>query len=253
MSRNFFTSFCFLIIATSTLISCSAKDNPTQTNDSLPQPLMAKLDSTAHFYVYKPDTCHIDLVCGERPDTLDNDILFCAEAAFTGKIIDSFYYKNIAGDLVAGGEYHRGYECGANSGGFIFYKDGHWDFLAKNAYQAKLAKDTTVQCAYEQAILIENGIVHRPYLMKPERKEVYRVLCENTDGKLMVVTAKEEIPYAEFVQDLIKELHVRNALYMDMGIGWNYSWYRNDDNTFTPLFPMAKWTQYQTNWLIFRK
>lgn len=253
MSRNFFNTIFFLTIITSTLVSCSAKNTTTQPNDSLPQPLMAQLDSTAHFYVYHPDVYHIDLVCGERPDTMDNEILFCAEAAFTGKIVDSFYYKNIAGDLVAGGEYHRGYECNANSGGFIFYKDGHWEFLAKEAYQTKLANDTTVQCAYEQAILIENGVVHRPYLMKPERKEVYRVLCENTEGKLMVVTGREDTPYAEFVQYLIDELQVKNALYMDMGTGWNFSWYRNIDSTFTTFFPMAKWTPYQTNWLIFKK
>ena len=65
MSRNFFNTIFFLTIITSTLVSCSAKNTTTQPNDSLPQPLMAQLDSTAHFYVYHPDVYHIDLVCGE--------------------------------------------------------------------------------------------------------------------------------------------------------------------------------------------
>lgn len=220
--------------------------------DSLMPPMMAKLDSTAHFYFYHPGTCHLDLITGVRPDTLDKTILFCAEAAFTGKIVDSFYYKNIAGDFVTQGEYHRGYECGANSGGFVYYKDGHWNFFEKSVYQSKL-RDTTIQCAYEQAMLIHEGVVHRPYLMKPSRQEIYRALCETQNGDLMVVTAKADMPYDLFVQGLIRELQVRNALYMDMGKGWNYSWYRNEDGSCTTLFPIQKWTAYQTNWLVVKR
>lgn len=233
------------------LSACTTRDTVPQ--DSLSAPLMATIDSTEHFLFYKPDVYNVNIVCGDRPDTLNNDILFCAEAAFTGKIVDSFYYKNIAGDLVTQGEYHCGYECSANSGGFIFYTDGHWKFLEKEDYQKQLRKDTNIRCAYEQAILIYEGEVHRPYLMKPTREEKYRVLCENDQGELMVVTAKDDIPYAQFVQNLLSELHVRNALYMDMGTGWNYSWYRTTDSTCVSFFPIAKWTQYQTNWLIFER
>lgn len=243
-------SYCFLFLLLSVMAtSCRAGNAP---EDSIPHPMMAKVDSTKHLYFYKPDQYHMDIVCGERPDTLDNNVIFCAEAAFTGKIVDSFYHTNIAGNHVCGGEFHKGYECKANSGGFIFYKDNHWAFLKKADYNAKL-KDTNIQCAYEQAMVVNNGVVYHPYLMKPERQEIYRALCENKDGELMVVTAKEDIAYEKFVQALVSELDVRNALYMDMGIGWNYSWYRTDDSTFTAFFPMAKWTQYQTNWLIFKR
>lgn len=246
------TAYTLLSLLLLSVIICSCQAKTAVPNDSLPSPMNAILDSTKHLYFYKPDNYNIDLVSGERPDTLDMNILFCAEAAFTGKIVDSFYYKNVAGDFVCNGECHCGYECGANSGGFIFYKDGHWAFFPKDVYQKKL-KDTAVRCAYEQALLILDGTIHRPYLMKPERQEVYRALCENDKGELMVVTAKSDIPYAQFVQTLKDELQAVNALYMDMGTGWNYSWYRNEDSTFTKWFPMAKWTQYQTNWLIFKK
>ncbi|MCQ2283720.1 MAG: hypothetical protein MJZ57_02325 [Bacteroidales bacterium] len=245
------TFFCNLIFFLFSVVATNGWAVPLPA-DSLHRPLMATIDSTKHLYFYKPDNYHLDIVCGERPDTLDENVLFCAEAAFTGKIVDSFYYKNIAGDFVTSGELHHGYECKANSGGFIFYKDGHWAFFPKETYHKKL-KDTTVYCAYEQALVIINGVVYHPYIMKPERRETYRALCETQDGELMVVTAKEDIAYEKFVQALVSELDVRNALYMDMGIGWNYSWYRNEDSTFTSYFPMAKWTQYQTNWLVFRR
>lgn len=244
-----FSPYIFVVLMSVMTVSCCAN----ALDDTIPsRPMMATLDSTQHLYFYKPDQYHIDIVSGMRPDTLDNEILFCAEAAFTGKIVDSFYYKNIAGDFVCHGEFHHGYECKANSGGFVYYKDGHWGFYPKNVYQKKL-KDTSVFCGYEQALVIINGMVYHPYIMKPERKETYRALCENMDGELMVVTAKSDLPYEQFVQSLVKELNVQNALYMDMGTGWNYSWYRNEDSTFTSMFPMAKWTQYQTNWLVFKK
>lgn len=239
-----------LLLSLVTLNACRAQDTTQQV--VIPAPMMATVDSTEHLYFYKPDSCNFDLVTGMRPDTLDESILFCAEAAFTGVIVDSFYHKNIAGDHVSEGLFYKGYVCKANKGGFIFYKDRHWNFLDKENYNKHL-KDTAIQCAYEQAMLVSADTVFRPYLMKPTREETYRVLCENHNGELMVVTSKADMPFANFVKALIKELDVKNAVYMDMGKGWNYSWYRNEDGTVTTMFPIEKWTQYQTNWIVVRR
>lgn len=249
-----FSSSCFVLFVLVTLLLGGCKANnegQTRVNDSLPQPMRATLDSTEHLLFYIPQQYDVDLVSGVRPDTLDAQILFCAEAAFTGVIVDSFYHGNIAGNHVCNGQVFEGYECKANKGGFIFYKDHHWDFRIKKDYNAHLY-DEGVQCAYEQALVVFADTIFHPYLMKPTRKETWRVLGEDENGRLMVVTSRDEIPYDTFVHALIDELHLRNALYMDMGIGWNYSWYRNDDATVTSFFPIAKWTQYQTNWLVFR-
>lgn len=231
--------------------SCSAQD--FETCDSMPKPMKAQILASENFYLYVPDTCIIDIVHQYRPDTLDNNIIFCAEAAFTGKIVDTFYYENIAGDWVSHGEYHHGYACEANCGGFIFCNNGRWFFDNKENYQTTLKEDSNICCAYEQAYVIENGVIHQPYLLKnSKRKTYYRALCESKDGQLMIATTKTEIPYYQFVQLLKNELQVRNALYMDMGIGWNYSWYRNEDSSITTLFPIASLTAHQTNWIIFK-
>lgn len=250
MKFNIYTTF-FIFSLIGLMSSCSAKE--IDSIDTFPKPLMAQIDSTDNFYLYKPDTCIIDVVHQYRPDTLDNSIIFCAEAAFTGQIVDTFFYENIAGDWVSHGEYYHGYACEANCGGFILCKNGNWHFDNKENYQATLKEDENVWCAYEQHYVIENGEIHQPYLLKnSKRKTFYRALCESKDGELMVATTKTEIPYHQFVQFLKDELQVRNALYMDMGTGWNYSWYRNEDSSITTLFPMAKLTPNQTNWLIFK-
>lgn len=252
MLRTSSYAYAFFALFITLFSACTARTMEASVTDTLPKPMMAKIDSTEHLYFYKPDSCNFDLVTGVRPDTLDENILFCAEAAFTGVIADTFYHGNIAGNHVSEGLFYKGYVCKANKGGFIFYKDKHWEFLNKETYNKKL-KDTNIVCAYEQALLVAADTAFRPYLMKPTREETYRVLCENKKGELMVVTSKADMPFANFVKALIKELDVKNALYMDMGKGWNYSWYRNDDGTVTTLFPIEKWTSYQTNWLVVRK
>ena len=40
-----------------------------------------------------------------------------------------------------------------------------------------------------------------------------------------------------------------NALYCDMGRGWNYSWYRKEDGSVKELFPTPG--KYTTNWITF--
>lgn len=252
MKRYSSSCFVLFVLVAFLLNGCKASnDGQARVNDSLPQPMRATLDSTEHLLYYIPQKYDIDLVSGVRPDTLDTQVLFCAEAAFTGVIVDSFYHRNIAGNHVCCGQFNEGYVCKANKGGFIFYRDGHWQFWNKEDYNAHLT-DVGVQCAYEQALVVFADTIFHPYLMKPTRCETWRVLGEDQQGRLMVVTSRDEIPYDTFVHSLIDELHLRNALYMDMGTGWNYSWYRNADSTVTNFFPIAKWTQYQTNWLIFK-
>ena len=47
----------------------------------------------------------------------------------------------------------------------------------------------------------------------------------------------------------LKKLGVKNAMYCDMGTGWNYSWYRKDDGTVKELFNVPG--RYTTNWVVF--
>ena len=44
---------------------------------------------------------------------------------------------------------------------------------------------------------------------------------------------------------------VSEAIYLDMGTGWNYAWYRINDETIVGLHPKVH--DYCTNWITFYK
>ena len=49
---------------------------------------------------------------------------------------------------------------------------------------------------------------------------------------------------------------VTHALYLDMGRGWNYAWFRNEDGKVKEIFPESKLApsyKYRTNWITFYK
>ena len=70
------------------------------------------------------------------------------------------------------------------------------------------------------------------------------------DGKVCIADSQEKIPYAQFVKQLEK-YGVQEALYMDMGPGWNHSWYRDNHNHVHELFPHTH--NFTTNWIVFKK
>ena len=57
------------------------------------------------------------------------------------------------------------------------------------------------------------------------RVRCYRTLAE-LNGHLCIIDSVRMIKFDDFMEEL-QRLGVTNALYMDMGAGWNYSWYRN--------------------------
>lgn len=210
------------------------------------------IDSTKNLYIFKPHFKTIDIECGVCPDTLDMSIIFCGAAAFTGACLDTFCHSNIAGNHVSHGCCYEGYSCKVNQGGFIYYEDGHWQFFDTLTYNQEIHNPKVVS-AYQQGALIMEDTVCQPYLMKATRAEIYRSLCETRDGELCVVMPKEKMEFANFVTSLRNEIHAQYALYMDMGTGWNYSWYLGKDETEHVIFPPAKMTPYQTNWIVFRR
>ena len=80
----------------------------------------------------------------------------------------------------------------------------------------------------------------------------YRALCERR-GRLCLVESKGVVTFDDFLAQL-QALGVTHALYLDMGSGWNYAWYRNADGQVRELFPASKVSpnyKYRTNWITF--
>lgn len=205
------------------------------------------IETTNDLIIYYPQYSDIDLVCGKMPEKTDTNVIFCCEAAFTGELLKVFKHSNIAGHHVSGGKFYRGYSCKPNTGCFVFYQNT-WKFLLHN-YAAELkSAANNGGMGFGQNMIIYNGKT-QPSFKKLNSKFQYRALCEYK-GKLCVIDSKEIVSYASFIS-FLEQIKVTHALYLDMGRGWNHSWYRGNDGKVVEIHP--KTHSYTTNWLVFKK
>lgn len=208
---------------------------------------LMRIETTKDLIIYYPQYSDIDLVCEEMPKKTDNNVLFCCEAAFTGELLKEFKHSNIAGHHVSGGIFYRGYRCRPNTGCFVYYQ-GQWKFLLHNYIdELKMAAEKDGM-GFGQNMIIYNGETQSSFRKLGSRFE-YRALCEYK-GKLCIIDSKEVVSYASFIESLEK-IGVTHALYLDMGNGWNHSWYRDNNGNVVEIHP--KTHTYTTNWIVFKR
>lgn len=193
-----------------------------------------------------PQFSSIDLVCGTMPSKTDTAILLVAEAAYTGDTLNVFNHSNIAGDHVSNGRRFNGYRCESNTGAFVFYK-GKWKFC----YQS-YTKELDSAAAYGGMAFAQELIIYDKKPLKTIRpdsnRNQFRALC-NYKGSLCVVESKGQLLFGDFREKLLN-IGISDAIYLDMGIGWNYAWYRND----TGIVEIHEHSHnYCTNWITFYK
>ena len=208
------------------------------------------IETTANLNVYYPEYSRIDLVCGQMPKSTDKYVEFCCEAAFTGELLNEFKHFNIADNHICNGVMKKGYRCKTNTGGFVWGK-GKWKFMRK----AEFPKDVNGwNMGFCQLLIVYNAGA-RPIGSKMRKsRTVYRALCEK-NGKLCIIESKKVVTYEDFVKYLV-EFKVKHALYLDMGSGWNYAWYRDKEGKMKERFPESKRSpsyKYRTNWIAFYK
>ena len=210
--------------------------------------MAATEESTEKLRIFTPQFSRIDLVCGTMPTTTDSQVDFCCEAVFTGELLEAFKHTNIADNHISSGVMHKGYKCRANSGGFTWGTKG-WRFMRKVDFPAV---SIGLSMGFCQLLIVLDG-QQRPISERMRKKtNVYRALCEK-DGKLCLIEAKEKMTYEAFVKCLMA-YEVKHALYLDMGSGWNYAWYRDKTGRVKELFPLSKQSpsyKYRTNWITF--
>lgn len=203
---------------------------------------------TEHLTFYYPHFTSIDLSLGNMPTPSDSRVDFCCEAAFTGQRLPSFSHSNVADNHVSGGKWHKGYNCRDNTGAFVWYQ-GKWEFMEKKRF---LTEKPNCQMAFCQHLLILNGKQTPMWERMRKNRTRYRALCEK-DGRLCLVESRKVITLEFFIRCLM-ENQITNAIYLDMGAGWNYAWYRDVNGTTCELFPESKNAadyQYRTNWVTF--
>jgi hypothetical protein len=208
------------------------------------------VETTTNLNVYYPEYTKIDLVCGQMPKAAQKDVEFCCEAAFTGELLNEFKHSNIADNHICDGVMKKGYRCRANTGGFV-WGNGKWKFMLKADYPTAANGWNMGFC---QMLIIHNGKIRPLVLRIGKSRTIYRALCEK-DGKICIIESKKVMTYDFFVECL-SSYNVTHALYLDMGKGWNYAWYRDNAGNVKEIFPESKVApnyKYRTNWITFYK
>ena len=208
------------------------------------------VERTVNLNVYYPEYTKIDLVCEQMPKAAQKDVEFCCEAAFTGELLNEFKHSNIADNHICNGEMKKGYRCKANTGGFVWGK-GKWQFMRKADYPTEA---NGWEMGFCQLLIIKDSVVRPIGTKMKNNRTIYRALCEK-DGKLCIIESKKVMTYEFFVKCL-SAYKVTHALYLDMGRGWNYAWYRDKGGKVKEIFPESKLApsyKYRTNWITFYK
>lgn len=202
--------------------------------------------------IYYPHLGSVSLVTEEMPDTSHFNISFCCAAAFTGQCLNEFKHSNIAGDHVSDGlgKRYRGFRCTRNNGAFVAYNGG-WKFLHKN-YSSELDSAAAYfGSGFAQEMMIHEG-VEVCHTRPDSSQNRFRALCE-INGELCIADAKEWGTFRTFINNLLAA-GATEALYLDMGEGWNHSWYRPEVNSELmgpAVIIHPKVHDYCTNWLTF--
>lgn len=245
-----------LLVLAALLLCCCTTCKPKLTTmeqdntiDMQGSPVMIDDTTVNGLVIYYPQYSRIDLVCGKMPDKHDTTVIYCAEAAFTHELLDKFEHSNIDGDHVSGGKRYVGAKCKDNSGAFAWFSDSTWEFV-HGEYGELL--DSVVEAGgmgFGQAIIIHSGESIRP--LWRDGVNQYRALCEK-DGRLCIVDSRKAVEYEDFVE-MLEQFAPTHALYMDMGAGWNHSWWRDGKGKAHEIHPVADKSRYCTNWITFYK
>ena len=246
-------SLYFLMMLVALLCCCTNKNNETMDKETVPSVMID--DTTVNgLIVYYPQFSRIDLVCEKMPSQQDDSVVFCAEAAFTHELLDEFAHSNIDGDHVSGGKRYTGAKCKDNSGAFAWFSDMKWEFVNGEYDELLDSVAAAGGMGFGQAIIIYDGESIRPLwreVIGSTTMAQFRALCEK-DGRLCIVDSRDEVSYEKFVA-LLEQFAPTHALYMDMGAGWNHSWWRDTDGKVHEIHPVAEKSRYCTNWITFYK
>jgi hypothetical protein len=217
-----------------------------ETATTMDQGYRMKVDTTENLITYDITDCQLDLACCTMPNTEQKDVLLCVAAAFTGKCLDSFEHSNILGPHISHGKLYKGYE---EEGGYaVFASWGKQKGFFELEDQKTLEEVVAAKgMAFTQYWVIKDGKGYNPP-RQTVKQEYYRCIAQKA-GRTYVIESKEVVKFDFFVKCLV-ELGIENALYMDMGSGWNHSFYRDEEGEVHILHP--KMHKYCTNWLVVR-
>ena len=218
-----------------------------------PTPVVLVDTSIRGLVIYYPPTDSVELRCFDRPDPrVDSSVVFCCAAAFTADWGTEPDHARICGDHVSRGRFYQRPGLRRNTGAFRAW-DSSWSFHYDEKADPKafrdLFKSTAIDggAAFTQEMMIHKGVMvptTRPF----RNVNQFRALCQIGE-RLCIADSAEAMSFGEFIQ-LLLDAEVDEAIYLDMGPGWNYSWYRELTDKAVTWIHSASLSS-ATNWLVF--
>ena len=201
---------------------------------------------TEKVYIFFPEYSVVDLECGKRPSKSDESITWCCGAAFQHAVQIGFKDENIEGDHASHGEFFDSpYDRDADAA--FTFANGKFHFEFDEKTEAVQAAANAGGSGFMQLGMIDDTKAVMDF--DRPRARCYRTLAE-LNGNLCIIDSVKMMHFDEFMGELDR-LGVTNAVYMDMGAGWNYSWYRKVDGKVRTLFGLP--VPWSHNWIVFRK
>lgn len=191
----------------------------------------------------------MDMVCGEIPSPENDSIVLAFAGAFTGTEFDKGH-SNVAGDHVAGGIRFKGYRCKRNTGAFTWSAKSGPRFFYKDYSSAldKAAKEGGM--GFAQEMMIYDG-AKIPTTRPLGNRNVFRALCLDSDNQLALYESQGIVTFGNFIDALLSQ-GVKEALYTDMGQGWNYCFYRVNQSNETPKYLHSTSLPYASNFIVLK-
>ncbi len=239
----------FLLLLSSCVTRCQGSMHP-----SPPTRIGVSIDtSISGLRIYYPPCDSIVLRCFDRPTPRkDPDIVLCCAAAFTLDWKRKRDHKRICSSHVSEGQLFKVPILKRNTGAFV-YQSGEWQFM----YQENVVSSTFLDIFQEVAdnkgaAFSQEMMIHQGKVVKTTRAlnnvNLFRALCER-NNRLCVVDASSSMRFGDFIS-LLLDNGFQEALYMDMGPGWNYSWYKESPDS-SAVYIHKKYLEAATNWLLF--
>lgn len=199
----------------------------------------------------KPDMKRLkmEMVCGEIPSPENDSIILAFAGAFTGTEFDKGH-ANVAGDHVANGKRFKGYRCKRNTGAFTWSAMSGSQFFYKDYSSAldRAAKEGGM--GFAQEMMIHDG-QKVPTTRPSGNKNVFRALCLDSDNQLALYESQGIVTFGNFIDALLSQ-KVREALYTDMGQGWNYCFYRVNQSDKSPQYLHSTSLPYASNFIVIK-
>jgi len=188
----------------------------------------------------------MNMVCGEIPSPENDSIVLAFAGAFTGTEF-SKGHSNVAGDHVAGGIRFNGYRCTRNTGAFTWSAKSGPRFFYKDYSSAldKAAKEGGM--GFAQEMMIHDG-AKIPTPRPLGNRNVFRALCLDSESQLALYESQGIVTFGNFIDALLSQ-GVKEALYTDMGQGWNYCFYRVNHSDKTPNYLHSSSLPYASNFI----